>query len=70
MPLQNIGGKVRDGLAPGNQGNQQSAQVQVSQAGPSSSTGSARHDGHSKARTHDASYQPQRQAESYSAGGL
>jgi hypothetical protein len=70
MPLQNIDGKVRDGSPPGNQGGAQYNQVEASNAGPSSSVGSARHNDHTKAREHDSSYRPQRQAESYSAGGL
>jgi len=70
MPVHNIGGRVRDGSAPGNQGGQQSAQIESSQAGPSSSIGSARHNGHTKAREHESSYQPQRQAEQYTAGGM
>jgi hypothetical protein len=70
MPIQNIGGQVRDGNPPGNSGGQQTSQVEAAAAGPSSSTGSARHNGHTKAREHDASYQPQRQAEQYTAGGL
>lgn len=64
--IQRRGSQIENGPT---QSGQQSTQVQPAEAGPSSSVGSARHNGHTKARNHDASYQPQRQAESYTAGG-
>jgi hypothetical protein len=70
MGVQQIGGRVRDNGVPGNQGGTQYSQVESTNAGQSSSMGSARHNGHTKAREHDSGYQPQRQAEQYNAEGL
>lgn len=47
---------------------QQSAQIESVAASQSSSVGSARHAGHSQARAHDTTQQPQRSAEQYTAG--
>lgn len=66
MPAQSRDSRIRDGY----QGSQQFTLVESNQAGPSSSVRSARHNGHTKAREHDAGYRPQRQVEQYTAGGL
>ncbi len=70
MPVHNVGGQIKDGRPPSNQGGAEFTKVESAQAGQSSSVNSARHNGHTKAREHDSGYQPRRQAEQYSAGGV